>query len=524
MWLISKSFYAVILIFFITTTAAQPPCYDSLPASLLTNNSFEQHSICKTDDNNSEHGVIDAPLYYGGVTVPGWHPFAKNREINYFNYDCIIDSLYSVFDTSFFSSNGYVFLSVPLPVPDGKGFIAIGQYNTSSVESKSIKDYITSCLASPLKAGTSYVFSFDFAFGKTRSDYGSPEGSISPFRVGIFGRKDCPTYPIANDNPDSAEGCLSNRSGWVQLGTVQLFGQNEWVKGVIVFTPSFDVNCIGVGPDCSLNGNIGDTDVHYFMDNFILNTTAGFEYKLINTLSGNPCTGGYVLQAPSYNNASYQWYKDGSKLSGAILDVYKVPDSIDAEGSYTVHIDLQNGKCLNSLPYSVTFSKLWQFSLGNDTMLCTPATLKLNALRSYISTHVWQDGSQDYYQDISKSGNYWVELSDEFGCVKRDSINVVIQKCDSCSFYIPGAFTPNNDGLNDLFKVKPQCTNIPLQNFAMKIFNRFGQPVFETRDINNGWNGVYKNFPLATGVYIYVINYSYNNKRMIRKGTIVLLR
>ena len=68
--------------------------------------------------------------------------------------------------------------------------------------------------------------------------------------------------------------------------------------------------------------------------------------------------------------------------------------------------------------------------------------------------------------------------------------------------HIPNAFTPNNDNLNDTYKI----IGIGIRKFNMKIFNRWGEIVFESNDINVGWDGNYKGKKSAQGSYTYLLN------------------
>lgn len=71
-------------------------------------------------------------------------------------------------------------------------------------------------------------------------------------------------------------------------------------------------------------------------------------------------------------------------------------------------------------------------------------------------------------------------------------------------FFVPSAFTPNGDGLNDLFYVK---ANFEPRNYELSVFNRNGDLVFITRDINTGWDGSLHGKTLAHGMYVYIIKY-----------------
>ena len=89
-------------------------------------------------------------------------------------------------------------------------------------------------------------------------------------------------------------------------------------------------------------------------------------------------------------------------------------------------------------------------------------------------------------------------------------------------FYFPTAFTPNNDGKNDIFK--PKLYGILLK-YSMAIFNRWGQKVFETSDLNKGWDGKVSGQDVSANVYVWVSTYQLDKHPVINtKGTIVLIR
>ncbi len=88
-------------------------------------------------------------------------------------------------------------------------------------------------------------------------------------------------------------------------------------------------------------------------------------------------------------------------------------------------------------------------------------------------------------------------------------------------FYMPSAFTPNNDGKNDLFRIPPGV-NIDLTEFA--IYNRWGERIFFTRNLSTGWDGMYKGMLQPQGVYIYVIKGYIQGQPVFANETFVLLR
>jgi gliding motility-associated-like protein len=87
--------------------------------------------------------------------------------------------------------------------------------------------------------------------------------------------------------------------------------------------------------------------------------------------------------------------------------------------------------------------------------------------------------------------------------------------------YIPNAFTPNSSGLNDNFLPN----NGGMKTYTLRIFNRWGEKLFETDNNEKGWNGEYLGKPAPMGIYVYVIDYTdYRNKQYQAKGTLHLLR
>jgi gliding motility-associated-like protein len=90
--------------------------------------------------------------------------------------------------------------------------------------------------------------------------------------------------------------------------------------------------------------------------------------------------------------------------------------------------------------------------------------------------------------------------------------------------YIPNAFTPNGDGLNDYFRI----LGLPPENitqFNLQIFNRWGQLVFSSKDILEGWDGKLNGEVCPEGDYVWVIFYEDNKKtKTSNKGTVTLLR
>ena len=83
------------------------------------------------------------------------------------------------------------------------------------------------------------------------------------------------------------------------------------------------------------------------------------------------------------------------------------------------------------------------------------------------------------------------------------SINTTLESTDNCRVYVPNAFSPNNDGINDEFRPLPgsDCT---ITDYEINVFDRNGSLVFQTTDSNLGWDGDFRGEPAPSTVYYYV--------------------
>ncbi len=104
----------------------------------------------------------------------------------------------------------------------------------------------------------------------------------------------------------------------------------------------------------------------------------------------------------------------------------------------------------------------------------------------------------------------------------RDSVDVVVHADACCDMFIPNAFTPNGDGLNDDFGPR---ANGHFNRYQMQIFNRWGQNVFVSADINTHWDGSYNGLPADVGVYYYIATVMCRDgTEFQRKGDVTLIR
>lgn len=112
---------------------------------------------------------------------------------------------------------------------------------------------------------------------------------------------------------------------------------------------------------------------------------------------------------------------------------------------------------------------------------------------------------------------YYITITDADGCTAIDSVNVWV----NIDFNVPNAFTPNGDGLNDVFNIQTDL----LISYNISIYNRWGELVFTSADITKGWDGNVGEKPQEIGTYLYFIeSVTTLNTPIAKTGTITLLR
>ncbi|MBK9732098.1 MAG: PKD domain-containing protein [Chitinophagaceae bacterium] len=188
-----------------------------------------------------------------------------------------------------------------------------------------------------------------------------------------------------------------------------------------------------------------------------------------------------------------------------------------SSGSYTVTLIIHDAVCLPD-----TFIELINVydypivNLGNDTSICIGESIALDAGNPEYQ-HDWSTGAQTQAIVLNLVPQTAIVFVSNNGCVGKDTIFVD----NACPFFIPTAFTPNNDGINDAYKIITDGTN----DFELMIFNRWGQMVYQSSDADASWDGTYEGLPEEMGSYIYSVSIKFDNGvSRVMKGNITLIR
>jgi len=166
--------------------------------------------------------------------------------------------------------------------------------------------------------------------------------------------------------------------------------------------------------------------------------------------------------------------------------------------------------------------------LNPDTLICIGQTVDLQVNGNDHYRYFWSpsEGAQNPESketSVTPLVNtiYTLVATDSLECSVFDSVLVQVKPC--CNMVIANAFSPNGDGKNDLFYLQVQESVIVHQ---FSIFNRYGQMVFDTVDLSQGWDGNFMGQPADVGVYYYYLKYLClgSDEEIVQKGDITLLR
>ncbi len=223
-------------------------------------------------------------------------------------------------------------------------------------------------------------------------------------------------------------------------------------------------------------------------------------------------------------NLSYNW--DPPQLNTPVIVV-----SPTTTTTYTVIVTNMDLGCMDTLTSTVevfVFVPPIMIDADPDSIVIgTPVQLTVNQDPDY--TYMWMSSTGEVVPPIynpivnpQEGTTYSVTVTDENGCTGTATLTVPVISpfCDERDIFIPNAFTPNNDGINDVLYVRSNYVT----SMELHIYNRWGERVFSSTDINIGWNGTYNGKTLAPDVFGYYLNVGCpGEKSYFKKGNITLL-
>jgi len=228
------------------------------------------------------------------------------------------------------------------------------------------------------------------------------------------------------------------------------------------------------------------------------------------------CSGEPVVLKSTGGLSQYNWSPAYhlTRLTDSTVQVSPVVDT-----SYIVAATLFPG-CVLKDTVHVTVHPSPVMSLGKDTGICAGATVLLDGGRDF-ATYTWSNGSAEQTIAAATPGIYWLEVTNEHGCKVRDTIEVRTLGCGE-KVVFPNAFSPDGNGNNDVFK--PFVRGY-LVKYALRIYNRWGQCIFQSINPLQGWDGAWQSKRQSSGTFVWVCQYQFPDQPLVTaKGVVNLIR
>jgi len=301
------------------------------------------------------------------------------------------------------------------------------------------------------------------------------------------------------------------------------------------------------------NANASLTDIHYRTivkngicpadTSNIVNSTfnpANFPEETISPVDTTICFGAKAILKTTIDAGSeYDWILQDASIvdtNGVIIsDPYSISTAVTPAKNSNYIIEIKNKDCPNFLldTFFVKVLPSIDLQVWKDTsiVLNQPLQLVANTTETGNMNFSWTppDNLNDptIYNPVAVINTstdafyYKVRVTNANGCYTQDSIKITVFNTKP-DIFVPGAFTPNGDGMNDI--LKPIPVGISSLDF-FRIFNRYGELIFSSNTIGTGWDGTFKGAAQQSGTFVYVTQgKDYKGNTIFRKGTVVLIR
>lgn len=351
-------------------------------------------------------------------------------------------------------------------------------------------------------------------------------GSINPLKIKVYldgcvaedtVNVNAPKFTLnfTNDFICYNKSITFNNTSSVSYGTISafnwVFGDGQNVNGVKNPSHTYSV----FGPKTVQLFAIGSTGCRDTLSKTVSMDDSIF--FAVNPVPDDVCYGKsvkYTSLSTGGVNTTYAWSLNNANTQTGNIATY----THTFVGANTIKL-LATHRCgADSTKYNFTVYPLPTVNLGDDSVIMCPGELKMIGINQTADSIFWSTGERDK-DSIAIDGltsPIKVEVYN-YGCLAKDSIFV----STNCDVFIPTAFSPNSDGYNDLFNMM----NKSIKSYTLKIYNRWGELVFETNDLNSSWDGTYKGEACPQDNYTYISSgVRYNNEPFYLKGIMTLLR
>ncbi|NOX47521.1 MAG: gliding motility-associated C-terminal domain-containing protein [Chlorobi bacterium] len=302
-------------------------------------------------------------------------------------------------------------------------------------------------------------------------------------------------------------------------------GTEEEINGSAVKISSGNIYALQIGPDSKIYGaRVNDNSLSVINYPERKGEDCFFEKAKID-LGDKEC----LMGLPGFNQSYFyfpsishkntclgettsMWFNGSTNIDSAVWEIpnidldtniYEYPFTLEhtfeVAENFSINVFAYHCGAVDTIYGDITITQNPKINLGNDTTIQEGNTITLDAGEG-MDEYLWNTGDDGQELIVWDTGIYWSQVT-KSNCFAIDTIRVSMIPA---SIQLPNAFSPNGDGLNDFFE---PILNGLVTDYRIEIYNRFGEMVWQSSDILNGWDGNYKGEPCPVEMYVWQMRY-----------------
>jgi len=388
----------------------------------------------------------------------------------------------------------------------GSGWVSMLGGNYALLSTVPYNELIKTKMPSPLKKGKRYLVKFQLGLGF----YSDPVNFID-FGLYFYNHYNTLTYSSYGNE------CFPEKPQ-ININPMQLT-KNSYTSFSFCYEPIEDMDSLLIGPFCNfLTATAPQVLVNFMFDDLSITEIGDLDFTSDRNIL---CDSGYV-NFTSLSDSVYTvkaWSFEGANPD---TSTNENPSSIfyNQQGTYDVYMVTKSVCGIDTVMYHdyIKVQSDSNYLFDNDTLTrCSSDVVQLSVIPGVYKSIQWNNGFTGRAQYVNEDG--WYRCSAVGVCdTIVDSIYVDSRYCP-CDVFVPSAFTPDEDGINDIFRAYGEVSN-----FHLRVYNRYAQMIFESDQIDLGWDGSHEGQKVPLGVYVYRVDFvNCKNEFVTKRGVVTAL-
>lgn len=388
----------------------------------------------------------------------------------------------------------------------GTGLVSMLGGNYSIMTTVPYNELIKTKLLAPLKKGKRYLVKFQLGLGF----YSDPINFID-FGLFFYNHYNTLTYSSYGNE------CFPEKPQ-ININPMQLT-KNTYTSFSFCYEPIEDMDSLLIGPFCNyLTATAPLVLVNFMFDDLSITEIGELDFTSDKTVLCDSGVVNFTSLADTVYTVKAWGFESGNPDTSTSVN----PTGIfyNQQGTYDVYMVTKSVCGIDTVMYHdyIKVQSDSNYLFDNDTLTrCSSDVVQLSIIPGVYNSIQWNNGFTGRAQYVNEDG--WYRCSAVGVCdTIVDSIYVDSRYCP-CDVFVPSAFTPDEDGINDVFRTYGEVSN-----FHLRVYNRYAQMIFESDQIDLGWDGTHEGHKVPLGVYVYRVDFvNCKNEFVTKRGVVTAL-